>query len=319
MDHGFNENLELSKVAARHASNVHAMCSDVAAIIFPKAMNPPSEATINNVSAKLIQLVSDLEAKLHSASNSHVSKTWGVLASSGFLREADLIDFTLARTAEERLEASLATPMATLATKLLDHSDGNIADAAQTLLAAESLHKFGAGSSFLGLSPELLHKLCWRIVAAVEVTEGGRNPEIISSTKLLISQYSEADRALDAARKIVHFSSNAEVKDFFRPEVSGLCLHVAALSAQLELDYDHVLHLLNASSPAPYALMLAACDIAKDQAIRNILLFYGDRISSHDFGVFEAGYGEITREDALEEIAFWASERSQYLASGKAG
>ena len=124
---------------------------------------------------------------------------------------------------------------------------------------------------------------------------------------------------MDAARKIVHFSSNAEVKDFFRPEVSGLCLHVAALSAQLELDYDHVLHLLNASSPAPYALMLAACDIAKDQAIRNIFLFYGDRISSHDFGVFEAGYGEITREDALEEIAFWASERSQYLASGKAG
>jgi hypothetical protein len=317
LDHGFNEKFGLSKLAANHARDIHAMCTDVAAIIFPKALNPPTDAIISAVSTKLIQLVSDLEKRLISNVHSRSSITWEILASSGFLREPDLIDFTLARVAEDHLESCLEFPIATFVTKLLDHSDSNIADSAQTLLAAESLHRFGSGNSFLGLSPELLHKLCWRVVAALEIVNGGRNSEIIAATKSLISQYSEADRAMDAARKIVHFAHGAELEEFLHPDVAGLRLHVAALSAHLELDYDHVLHLLNAQSSAPYALMLAACAVEKDHAIRNMLLFSGNRTSAHDFGIFEASYAEITRESAFEEIGYWAAERSQYLASGK--
>jgi len=319
LDHGFGEKFELLKVAATHARDIHALCSDAAGIIFPKAINPLSDETINQVSTRIITLVSDLEKIFNISSDTPRPVTWEILASSGFLREPDLIDFILARVAEERLNSFIKNKVTSLPVLLLDHSDGAIAEAAQTLLAAESLQRLGSGHSYLALPPELLHKLCWRIVAAIEVIEGDRRPDIIASAKFLLSQYSEADRAQDAAKKIVHLTNGVDNSDFYFPEVSGLHLYTAALSARLELDFDHVLRLLNSHSTTPHALLLSACNFPIQHAVQNIVLFSGDLISSHDAGLFEVGYSSISFEAASEEIGFWASERSQFLLAGISG
>lgn len=316
LDYGVENIDQLLKVAAEHARDIHALCADVSTVIFPSAMVPASEATIAAVSIKLRQIVTDIEAAVLPSVSSQTPLTWPILARSGFLREPDLIDFILARVSEERLETVGGTHFATAATALLDHANAEIAQAAQTLLAAESLHRHGMGRSHQSMPPELLHKLCWRIAAAHEVASGARQPEVVDAVRILISQYSEADRAQAAARKIVHFSNGTERLSFLYPGSAGVHLHVAALSSLLDLDHDHVVRLIDAGSSAPYAIMLAAAGVAKADAINSIYLFRGASLTPREAGIFDAGYLGLEKHGALTEIAKWASARTSYLAFG---
>lgn len=317
LDYGVDQNDQLLKVAADHARDIHALCADVAAVIFPSAMVPPSEATIAAVSAKLRQLISDIETAILPGEAVQPPLTWVTLARSGFLREPDLIDFILARVSEERLEAALGDQNIVLPTTLLDHSNGEIAEAAQTLLAAESLHRHAASNSHQSMPPELLHKLSWRIAAAHEVIHGARQPELIAAVRVLISQYSESNRAQAAARKIVHFSDEAERLLMLNPAIAGVHLHVATLSTLLELDQDHVVRLIDAGSSAPYAIILAAAGVAKSEAIDAIYLFRGAVLTPREAGIFDVGYPAMEQHEALAEIAKWASARTNYLAFGQ--
>lgn len=312
-----DQNDQLLKIAADHARDIHAVCADVATVIFPSAMVPPSEATIAAVSVKLRHMVADIEAEVLPGEAARTPVTWPILARSGFLREPDLIDFVLARVSEERLDALVGDHIATAATRLLDHANAEVAQAAQNLLAAESLHRHGMGNSYRSMPPELLHKLCWRVAAAYEVVYGARQPEIAAAVRAVISKYSEADRAQAAARKIVHFSSEAERLSLLNPSLAGVHLHIAALAAALELDHDHVVRLIDAGSSAPYAIMLAAAGVGKADAIESIYLFRGASLTPREAGIFDAGYASLDRRDAQAEIAKWVSARTGYLAFGQ--
>ena len=307
----------LLKVAADHACDIHALCTDVAAVIFPSAITPPTEATVHAVSGKLLQIVSDIENAISPREAGNPPLTWHILARSGFLRESDLVDFILARVAEDRLEARIEPAIRHMPTVLLDHADGNIADAAQTLLAAESLHRHALGNTHLTLTPELLHKLCWRVAAALEVIHDARRPEVVAAVRAIITGYSEGNRAQAAARKILHFSSGAERLAFLQPAFAGVHLHVAAISVALELDHDHVLRLIDAGSCAPYATMLAACGMSKSDAVEAIYLFRKDALTPREAGIVDAGYENLGRTDALVEIEKWASARTNYLTFGQ--
>jgi hypothetical protein len=317
LDYGVDQNDQLLKVGADHARDIHALCADVATVIFPSAMVPPTESTIAAVSAKLRQIISDIEAAILPGETGQSPLTWATLARSGFLREPDLIDFILARVSEERLEAALGDQNIVLPTTLLDHSNGEIAEAAQTLLAAESLHHHAVGNSHQSMPPELLHKLCWRIAAAHEVVHGERQPGMIAAVREIIAQYSESNRAQAAARKIVHFSSEAERSSMLNPAVAGVHLHVAALASLLELDEDHVVRLIDAGSSAPYAIMLAAAGVAKSEAIEAIYLFRGAALTPREAGIFDVDYSAMEQQEAFTEIAKWASARTSYLAFGQ--
>lgn len=317
LDYGEDQNDELLKVAADHARDLHALCADVATVIFPSAMVPPSEATINAVSTKLLQIVSDIEAAIFTGGQSRQPLTWPILAKSGFLREPDLIDFVLARVSEDRLEKAMAGDTPSLPTLLLDHADGNIAEAAQVLLAAESLHRHSVGNSHLTLSPELLHKLCWRVAAALEVVQGARDPDVVSAVRDIIARYSEGSRAQAAARKIAHFSGDAEQAALLNPTMAGVQLHVAVLSAKLDLDQDHVVRLIDSGSSTPYAIMLAAAAVPKADAIDAIYLFRSQSLTTREAGIFDSGYAGLQKQDALAETARWAAARTNYLAFGQ--
>ena len=317
LEHGVDQYDALLKVAADHARDIQALCTDVAAVIFPSAIVPPTEATINAVSARLLQIVSDIEFAILTSEAAKPPLTWQILAQSGFLREPDLIDFVLARVAEDRLEAMLDGGDNNLSTLLLDHADGNIADAAQTLLAAESLHHHTLGNSHLTLTPELLHKLCWRVAAALEVVRGVRQPEVVAAVRATIAGYAEANRAQAAARKIQHFSGEAERSAFLNPAVAGVQLHVAGLSAALDLEQDHVVRLIESGSCAPYAIMLAATGLIKSEALEAIYLFRKEALTPREAGIIDGGYESLNRADALLEIGKWATARTNFLAFGQ--
>ena len=143
---------DLLSIATAHARDFDALCLDVAAIVFPSATLSPSEATTSAVSVKLLQLVRDIEVKL--AGKAREPKTWPLLVRSGFLRETALVEFAMARVAEDKINDRLGEGQPVFVTKLLDHPDSHVADAAQILLAADSLHLRAEGRTLLNLTPD---------------------------------------------------------------------------------------------------------------------------------------------------------------------
>jgi hypothetical protein len=319
LDQHTGQNEDLLSVGALYARDTHALCNDVAAVIFPTSITMPTDAIISAVTSKLVQLVTDIEHRLQGQGNDRAQQpsTWPLLAQSGFLREADLVDFILARVAEDRLEVRLNTTMASVPAQLLDHADGNVAEAAQILMAADSLHRRSRGNSYLALPAELLHKLCWRVVAALEVFHGSRSPEIIAAAREIIAGYDEGQRTAAAARKIVHFVEQSYQDTLLTPKMAGLHLYVAALSAALNIEHDHALRLIDAGSSAPYAVMLAALAVPKEQAIALIVLLRGEALTPREAGIFDHGYTALNQQTALTAISTWSTARAQFLAFGK--
>lgn len=314
------QNDDLLSIAALHARDVDALCADVAAIIFPSAIQPPSDAVVNAVSMKLLQLVGDIETKLTGVRFGPGTRpsTWTLLAQSGFLREVDLVDFVLARVCEDRLEARLRTFTRTLPVELLDHSDGSVADAAQLLLAADSLHRLTKGGSYYTLPPELLHKICWRVVAALEVLQGVRSPMIVSGARDIIAAYDERQTATSAARKIVHLLGNEYSEELLDPARSGIHLFIAKLVSETSLDHDHVLRLADCGSIAPLAIILAALEVSKSEALALLLMLSGTNLSTREAAIFDEKYSMLDQVSANNQIASWSLARSNYLAFGTA-
>ena len=306
---------DLLSIASFHARDVDALCQDVASIIFPSAVHTPSEATISAVSVKLLQIVRDIEARLQGANPESI--TGPLLARSGFLREPDIVDFALARVAEDNLIARLGGGFSEFAVELLDHADQRVASAAQALLAADSLHLRAQGRSYLTLPPELLYKVCWRIVAALEVLSGSRSDEVINKARLLISSYDEAHTAPASARKIVHFIGNEASVSLANPHYAGIHLFVAQLSADLNIGHDHILRMIDFESAFPMMVLLAANGVPKDEALQTMIALRGQILLPREAVLFEAQYVHIIREMAREQLNKWSATRLAFLSFGK--
>ena len=318
-------NEDLLSVGAAHASDVQLLCNDVAAMIFPAAITPPTEETISAVTRKLVDLVADIEARLlrHDLQISAVNpQTWPLLAQSGFLRQPDLIDYMLARLAEDRLEGKLASSTRQLPAQLLNHPDPNVAEAAQTLLAADSLYRRARGCSYQALRPELLHQLCWRLVAAIEVDNGKRDIAVIANARALLSEYDEGRTAQAAALKLSHFLGNERRSDLLVPNTAGLHLFVAHIANELEIDQDHVFQLIDIGSSAPLVIILRAVGVDAERAMAIIYLFKGFALTPRDIGLFDRGFVQLEQDIEKAEVRRWAYARGRFLMfphSGKPG
>ncbi|MFN3450788.1 MAG: hypothetical protein ACK4ZE_01405 [Sphingorhabdus sp.] len=306
---------DLLSIASVHARDVDALCLDVAAIIFPSAVHTPSEATISAVSVKLLQIVRDIEAKLQGTSSESI--TGSLLARSGFLREPDLVDFALARVAEDNLIARLGGGFSEFAVDLLDSENKSVAEAAQTLLAADSLQLRSQGRSYLTLPPELLYKVCWRIVAALEVLSGSRSELVISNARSLLSSYHEAHTAPASARKIVHFIGDAARYEMSNPHHAGIHLFAAQLSADLNIGHDHILRMIDFESAFPMMVLLAADGVPRDDALQIIIDLRGNILTAREAALFETEYAQITPDMARDLLNQWSSARMSVLSFGK--
>ena len=306
---------DLLSIASVHARDIDALCQDVASIIFPSAVHTPSEAMISAVSVKLLQIVRDIEERLQGANPG--SMCGPLLARSGFLRETDIVAFALARVAEDNVIARLGGGFSKLAVELLDHADTHVTEAAQALLAADSLHLRSQGRSYLTLPPELLHKLCWRIVAALELLSGSRSDKIIHNARALIASYDEAHTASASARKIVHFLGGENIASLTNPHYAGIHLFVAHLSADLNIGHDHILRLIDFESAFPMMVMLAAAGFPKHAALQTMIDLRSQILSAREAALFEAEYTHFIPEMAREQLSDPSSARSLFVSFGK--
>lgn len=307
-------NGEFLSIARAHARDADVLCLDVAATIFPAALHPASEATISAVSVKLLEIIGDVEASL--VGNAVTNQSWSLLARSGFLREPDLVDFVLARVAEDRLDARLDIRPPPLVTALLDHHDVQVKHAAGILLAADSLHRQYGGQSFLAMPPELLHKTIWRVVAALEVLHGNRSAAVIDAARGLIASYDEAATAQVAARKIAHFVSDEMHRRLLDPIDSGVHLFAAQLAAATALDHDHVLRIMDLESALPSIVLLAGAALPKSSALSLLFQVRAHNMTSREAYFFDQHYDKLALVDVAQEITTWAASRSTLLNFG---
>lgn len=316
----------LIAAASTHARDAQDACHDISATLFPRALNSASEELVSAVRTKILALVTGIEAALQGRDNlptGQLPQSWSLLSRSGFLGDVDLIDFMMARAAEDRIEGNLATggvksppPLLTI---LLDDANSQIADTARAILAADSLHRRARGHSYRGLRPEMLHRLSWRVVAALEVTDGKRDPAITTNARTLLDSYDEAETVQAAARRMIHLSDPSQVKGFLDIEKAGLHLFAAGIASSLDMDHDHVLRLIDGASAAPLATMLRALGVSPDAALTLIYMVKAFSLTPQDIHLFENGYAELSRDDAIAEIRQWSAERARGLLSADGG
>lgn len=319
MDASQKQDHALIAAASTHARDAHDYCHDIAAMLFPRAVNAPSEEMITAVRTKMLALVAGIEADLTGSAASSDGKPpqcWPMLSRSGFLGETDLVDFMLARVAEDRIEQRFNQitdngPPALLV-GLLSDENPQISDAARSLMAADSLHRHIRGQNHHALRPEMLHRLCWRVVAVLEVEQGERNAQVVENARRLLASYDEAKTVEALARRLVHLLG-PEKQDLLDIERSGLHLFVAALAAALAMEHDHLLRLIDGPSAAPLATMLRARGVSPDTALSTIYHLKGFSLTPQDIHQFENGYADLDRAVARAEIAKWTTERAQLL------
>jgi hypothetical protein len=314
-------NESLLAVAARYARDAQAQCVDVSEFAFPSGLRMPSEEMISSVATKLRAIIQGIEKALLEVpldTGNSDPNSWALLTKSGFLKEPALIDFVLARYAEERLAVRILAKSERSVTEqlpamMLSHGEATLADTAQAILASESLSRHSTKSLYRELSPELLHLLVWRVVAALQIISGVKNPHHISEAKKLLAEHDESQSARVAARKLVHFLPEEYLSDATDPEKAGLPVFVASMAAQTGLEYDHILRLIDGHSSTPLAAILKICSLSHDQAMAVICLFKGFDLTPYEVNIFEENYDSLEIEQLEAEARSWADERIKFL------
>jgi hypothetical protein len=321
-----SQNDDLLATAAYHARDAQAQCVDVAAMMFPTGHKIPSDALLYGVSQKLSDMLSGIEqALLGDVPGVGISKASistdcrDLLMRSGFLREPLLVDFFLARHAEEHLSVQINTrgqvsKLDQLPAQLLGSADAGIARAAQVILAADSLRQRQTMKLHTEMSPEMLHQMVWRVVAALQVVGGARDQSVVDAAQALLASHDEARIARVAARKLVYLLADKNADALQSTETAGLDLYIATLSTKTDLDHDHVLRLIAGHSSAPFATLLRACSMPSEDAMAAICLFNGFDLTPHDVSSFYAGYDSLDRDVARQVIQGWAIDRARFLA-----
>lgn len=308
---------DLLDVAAFHARDTDALRHDVTAMLFPTAQNTPTEQLLSAVSSQLSAIVTSIYGVLTPALSHQDdlrNAVWRLLSRSGFLADKALIDFVLARIIEGRLRARLndrgRRPIADqMPAMLLGHSDGAIADTAQILLAASSLSLDNPHLLYRELSVEMLHKLCWQIVAALQVGGAGVDKEAITNAKKFLSSHDETQVTRFAAQKLVHLLGDEDAEKCLDVEVAGIEIFVATVARVNNVDNDFVLHLLNTESAAPMAALLKPMGFDMSRAIAMISLLLEDAISARDMQLIENCYENLDVEKVQSHIMEWAAAR----------
>jgi hypothetical protein len=312
---------ELIATAAVHARDVDAVCQAVGTIISLKSLERPSEAMLASVNTFLWNLVSDIESRLRpqlSGSESLQPTSWDLLRGSGLLTQPDMVDYALARFAEKQLHNAIQRDnneqeLEQVAARLLHHENNLVSDAAQIFLAAASKQNLVSGVAIENIDPHLLHKMCWRVIAAWEILEGKKDPNSADAARNLLSNHDEAQTLRSAARKLIFFLDADERRALANPNEASIYLFVAWLAAELSIEYDHVVRLAASQSITPLAMMLRAVGLEQEHAMEILFLLKGFELRPSEVMLFEQSYAKMTEIQALQSIQLWAADRARLL------
>lgn len=298
------------EMASSQLHAAQALRDDLLAVLFPHGSALPSELLQTRVKLKLLALVDSIERQLIEPDGEN-QRSWELLAKSGLLREKALVHFALARLAEDRLvrnmQAAGMTALSQIPATLLGHENPGLAELARQLLQAEQAASGGDERLYQRLDGELLHQLCWRVVAALQNSGGDQDRDLVSKAEALLARHGDMGNPAAVARKLVFFMGSDGASELADPRRAGLHLFIAVLAKDYGIENDLLLRLISEGSVAPLLLLLKGQDVAAAQlpAILTILRGSDDDDLSSDLS---DTYGALDRIQARAAISKWAAE-----------
>jgi hypothetical protein len=293
------------KMADGQVRAAYALRDDLLAVLFPHGDGLPSELLQTRVKLKLLALVDGIERQLL-PSAAGKQQSWEPLARSGLLREGALVHFALARIAEQHvlrnMQASGISPLAQLPAELGRHDNKQLSVMARKLLQAEQADS--DEQLFLRLPGELLHTLCWRVVAALQESE---TADLVEKAKALLAAHDPDNDPASVARKLVFFLGTDYRAELADPRRAGLHLFIASICQKSGVDSDLLYRLFAESSVQPLLLLLKAQAVAVDAlpAILSVLRRSDDMEISP---LLADVYASLDPIDARVAIACWVAE-----------
>ena len=292
----------------------HALRDDLLAVLFPHSGVLPSELLQSRVRVKLKALTSGIQRALL-PDDDEDPDGWESLSESGLLREAALIDFALARIAEDQLRTNLRSnqtpsPLSQLPVTLLSHENERLAEMARTLLHAEQKGAADDHALYHRLKSEHLHQLCWRVVAALIDNHAADSRTLSASAHVLLANHHSNLDPMAIARKLIFFLG-PEYRDLAKdPGHAGLYLFVASLGREYNLDDDFVIRLIGETHSAPLSLLLRGQEIDPDAALGIMATLQG-KTALAEMPELRDQYMSIAPVEARATIDSWRQEPVQ--------
>jgi hypothetical protein len=300
-------------LATHQVLATHALRDNLMAVLFPRGEGLPSELLQSRVKLKLQSLVLGIERALLSSDVTR-SLSWDILSDAGLLREPELIDFALSRIAEDRLQdsvqsASSASILGQLPAKLLSHENDRLSEMARTLLYAEQISASDESQLFHRLDSELLHLLCWRVVAALLELRAADNEILTAAAHALLANHQAESNPAAMARKLVFFLGHEFRAELNDPLQSGLHLFVASLDQDYALGNDFLLRLIGGDYVAPLLLLLKGQSLAATEAAAILSALRANVAGKDSVDDWHTLYEALDPVEARAAVAAWKLDR----------
>lgn len=300
--------------ATTGAANAHALCDDLAHLLFPKASEPPTEQMQAAVLLLLQKTVLGIERRLQvAAEEDSIPRSWDLLRQSGLLGEPDFIEFALARLAErnlmKRLNLSASRILEQLPVRLLEEQDPALREMALGLIDAQNRSVGGDPVSLADQLPvDLLHLLLWRVVAVFRFDKQ-LGDDLVRQARVVLAQHDETRTLRSAAAKLLYFLPEGLRVELNNPILSGLALFIADVEREFGIPFDRVLRFIDEEPVAPLLLLLKSRGIASNDVAATVLALRGQRGSDHQLPPLIEGYGRIAIDEAKRVVSIWRGNR----------
>lgn len=280
-------------------------------MLFPKGRRLPTEELQAAIGATLHDLVLSLEDALLGVNGQNsYSTTWAYLSQSNSLSSPKLMRFAMARVAERQLANRLAydSPAAKLGylpSQLLDHGNNCVVQLARDLLAVEHSNLNPKRFLYTQLDPETLSKMAWLISKAMldqgVASEAGLE---ISVPAFLAKQVATNAVSVSAQKLLFAIGSDYQMA-LHDPALAGPHLFVAEMSREFRLSYDSILHMIDAESAAPLALLLALRELGEQEIYEMLSKLRGVGRDDGEIASLFDGFKHLDHGAAQKALEIW--------------
>ena len=261
-----------------------AFAQDLANRLFPQSTVFVTDRDVAEVRRCLSDWVRAIECALSPdlAQNDDLFPlSWDTLAASSLLTDARLLQEARARgflwhfsqgnaqvDAQVQIFAHGAVPIAVARMAALD--DPLTADAAMKLTSATLRDNCHPPGQLVELPVEVLHLLAWRVVAAHEILQPGRQQDMQSNVAVMLSRHDEGLSLSRSAQHLAHKMMELHLVDPTRPALQpsqqGLPLSLALLALASGLPFMVLVQFAMETGLPRLATVLRAMDYDDEQA-----------------------------------------------------
>lgn len=204
--------------------------------------------------------------------------SWKTLTASGLLSDSDLIQearsrvllwqFARPAVANRTSDARLTVPEDV--TKMASMDNALLADAAMRLTSAIMRDNHATPGQMIELPTEFLHRLLWRVIAALEIIDPGCHAQLQPKVPAILAAHDEGQAHGSCAQHLAHKMMEMHIIDAEQPQIApakqGLALSLALLALASGLPFSALTQMAMEPGLPRLCLLMRAVGYSKHDA-----------------------------------------------------